>query len=317
MRDKSRWTEADIPSQAGRTALITGANTGLGFMTALALARSGARVFLGCRDLRRGAEAGEAVGAAATGPEPELIEIDLADQACISRAAQELDSRTDQLHLLVNNAGVASSRARTADGHDIHFGVNHLGAFALTARVLPVLLRAADSRVVTVSSLVHWVGRIRWDDLGWDRGRYPALRAYASSKLANLLFATELDRRAKASGTGLRSVAAHPGITRTSLGRQMGALQAPMIDLAGKLFGQPDVAIGVLPQLRAATDPRLRGGEYIGPGGACGIRGAPGEARRSRVARDPGAAARLWQVSEALTGTPFRWKTPNETRQQA
>lgn len=207
-----RWTAADIPDQTGKTAVITGANSGLGLRTAEALAAAGARVVLACRNEIKAAAAVEAVAAVATGPKPEVLPLDLADLTSVRRAADHVDVSVGVVDLLVNNAGVmAVPRSRTADGFDAQFGTNHLGHFALTGAILPALLRAPAPRVVTVSSLAAWGGVINPVDPNWRR-LYLRWPAYSQSKLANLMFTAELDRRARAAGTTLTAVAAAPGL---------------------------------------------------------------------------------------------------------
>jgi NAD(P)-dependent dehydrogenase (short-subunit alcohol dehydrogenase family) len=305
------WGTADIPDQSGRTALVTGANSGLGLRTAEALAAAGARVLLGCRNPVKAAEALEAVKAVAAGPAPEAIDLDLADLASVSAAAAAVDGNVDQLDLLVNNAGVmAIPLRRTADGFEMQFGTNHLGHFALTGGLLPALLRSPAPRVVNVSSNAHKYGSMRWDDLNWERGRYAKWRAYGQSKLANLLFSSELQRRAVADATRLLVASAHPGYAATHLmavGPRMS--RNPFASAAMRLsmlVAQPDAA-GALPQLYAATMPDVGPDEYFGPDGPMEFRGSPTRVERSRAASDLAAGARLWRRSEELTGVTYPW----------
>lgn len=311
------WSIDDIPDQTGRTALVTGANSGLGYRTAVVLARRGARVLLGCRDAERGRAAAERVRAeVATAPhgqgrtgdagrEAAEIVLDLADLGSVSKAAVEARERTaDRIDLLVNNAGVmATPPRRTADGFELQIGTNHLGHAALTWLLAPAL--RAGARVVTLSSLAHRGGGLALDDLHFDRRRYNPTTAYSASKLANLLFALELDRRARADGRDLVSVAAHPGLTDTELApnsaRMRSSLIAPVVAMGNKLITQ-GVASGALPQLYAATAPDVRGGDYIGPSWLGETRGAPARARLSTAARDPEAARLLWQHTADLVG---------------
>jgi NAD(P)-dependent dehydrogenase (short-subunit alcohol dehydrogenase family) len=298
---------SSIPSQTGRTVVITGANSGLGLRSALVLAASGATVVLACRDRDRGRGSGalEQVRSVATAADPLLVTLDLADLRSVRSGAGEIAEQVGSVDVLMNNAAVmALPPTRSADGYEAHLAINHLGHFALTLRLLPTLLRARAPRVVVVASHSNWTGRMRWDDLHWERGRYRPWLVYSQSKLANLLFMLELDRRARAAGVGLTSVAAHPGGARTNLaGGVEGTLRRPLYRFSARLL-RSDVA-GVMPQLVAATDPGLAGGSYLGPQRWAGFAGPPGPARLSGRARDLEAARRLWEISEELTGERF------------
>ncbi len=304
------WTAEQIPDQTGRTVLVTGANSGLGYHTSMELARRGARVMMTARDLGRGEAALAKIRAAAPGAKVELLSLDLADLSSIDTAAAEVATRTDRLDGLVNNAGVMAIPYRqTLDGFEMQLGTNHLGHFALTGRLLPLLLAAPASRVVTVSSALHRrVGGINFDDPQGSRA-YDKWVAYGQSKLANLLFAAELDRRASSAGVPLMSVAAHPGYASTNLqrvGPQMegNRLRAAFMSVANRVVAQSDAA-GALPSLYAATMPDVAGGAYYGPGGLREMRGHPTLVGRSAAAQDAAAAARLWAVSAELTGVTY------------
>jgi NAD(P)-dependent dehydrogenase (short-subunit alcohol dehydrogenase family) len=307
----ARWTVEEMPDQAGRTVLITGANSGLGLRSAEALAAKGARVLMACRNEAKGADACDQVAAGATGPAPEVVALDLADLSSVRACAEKVAASVDRLDVLMNNAGVmAVPLGRTADGFEMQFGVNHLGHFALTGLLLPVLRRAERPRVVTVGSNVHRTGRINWDDLAAERG-YRRWPAYSQSKLANLLFANELDRRARQAGSGLVSVAAHPGYAATHLlsagSEQAGRrLTGWVMSAASRLFAQSD-AMGALPQIYAATAPDVEGGQYFGPDRLFEMRCHPQKVTSSAAARDPESGRRLWQVSEDLTGVAYTW----------
>ena len=298
------WEAGDIPDQTGRTALVTGANSGLGLVTARELARRGASVVLACRNLTKGREALAEIGRVASAAEPALEELDLASLASVRSFAERCTATHDRLDLLINNAGVmAPPRQRTADGFELQFGTNHLGHFALTGLLLPAMQGRDDARVVTLSSNAHKFGRIAFDNLNGDR-RYFRWSAYGQSKLANLLFALELNRRLRASGSTVKSLAAHPGYSATNL--QSAA--APLVDrlvmkASNALIAQSD-EMGALPPLFAATEPGLEGGTYVGPDGHGEHRGHPSIVNPNRAARDEGAARRLWEVSEELTGVP-------------
>lgn len=302
------WTAADIPDQRSRTILVTGANSGLGLRSAEALAAKGALVLMACRDAGRAATAREQVAALAAGPPPEVVPLDLASLASVQEAAEAVVARAGHLDVLLNNAGImAVARGRTADGFERQIGTNHLGHFALTGRLLPALLAAPDPRVVTVSSMAHRMGRLDVDDLSFDRRRYSRWGAYGQSKLANLLFTSELARRASAAGSGLTAVAAHPGyaatnLTTGTLGR-LGFLR-PVVQLGDRLAGQPD-HLGALPQLYAATMPDVAADDYWGPDGAGERAGQPTRVGRRPAARDDAAARALWERSEELTGVTY------------
>ncbi|MFP3942337.1 MAG: oxidoreductase [Alphaproteobacteria bacterium] len=303
------WTAADMPPLGGKVFLVTGATGGLGFETVKALAMKGARVLMACRNVRAGERACRIAQALAPETRVEVVPLDLADLDSVRACADAVLAEHTALDGLINNAGVMAVPYRqTKDGFEMQFGVNHLGHFALTGRLLPALLRAAAARVVTVSSLAHRRGRRHFD--GPDRERpYDRWRAYADSKLANLLFAFELERRFRASGAGAMSLAAHPGYAATGLQRQDPHRAGPawgtwIASLGNALLAQP-AEQGALPLLRAATDPAARGGEYYGPGGRLELRGAPVPVRASARAHDEEAAERLWEVSERLTGVVY------------
>jgi NAD(P)-dependent dehydrogenase (short-subunit alcohol dehydrogenase family) len=287
----SRWTAADIPSQTGRTAVVTGANSGLGLATARELARAGASVVLAVRNLERGAQAAESIEGDVT-----VRQLHLADLASVRAFA---DGWTGDLDVLVNNAGIMMVPAgRTADGFELQFGTNHLGHFALTNLLLPHV----TDRVVTVSSGLHRSGVIDLDDLNWQRRAYNATGAYGQSKLANLLFTLELQRRLTAAGSPVRALAAHPGYSATNLqGRTGNRVADGGMRLANLVIAQSD-ARGALPTLAAATRD-LPGGSYLGPDGFQEMRGYPVLVGRSAAAGDPELARRLWEASVELTGT--------------
>jgi NAD(P)-dependent dehydrogenase (short-subunit alcohol dehydrogenase family) len=299
----AKWTAADIPNQTGRVAVITGANTGLGYETALALAEHGARVVLAVRNLDKGKDAVARITAQSPGAEVALQELDLTSLESIRAAAEQLRSEHDRIDLLINNAGVMwTPKSTTKDGFELQFGTNHLGHFAFTGLLLDRLLPVAGSRVVTVSSMGHRIrAAIHFDDLQWERG-YSRVGAYGQAKLANLLFTYELQRRLAPRGTTI-AVAAHPGGSRTELTRNLPAVFARLSPAIEPLFQGADM--GALPTLRAATDPGVLGGQYYGPDGFGEQRGYPKVVASNDKSHDVDVQRRLWAVSEELTGVVY------------
>jgi len=296
-----------MPDQSGRTVVITGANSGLGFEAASAFARKGAHVVMACRDLDRGRAARDEIRASVTDPSLSVLELDLASLASIRSFVDAVEGAHDALHALCNNAGLmAIPRRETEDGFEMQFGVNHLGHFALTGLLLD-RLRATEgeTRVVTQSSGLHQNGAVDFDDLHGERA-YDRWDAYAQSKLANLLFAYELDRRLRATDASVTSVGCHPGYADTGLQRRGPEMMGSRLRLWGMKLANAVVAQsaqqGALPLLYAATHPEIAGGEYIGPGGLMNMRGAPVPQDSSERSADEDRAARLWDVSEDLTG---------------
>ena len=305
-----KWTAEQIPSQTGKVALVTGANSGIGYQAAVELARHGAHVLLGCRNEAKALAALERLQREAPGASAEIVELDMASLASIRSFAAAFTARNIPLDLLINNAGVMAlpTRELTVDGFERQFGTNHLGHFALTGLLVPPLLAAPAPRVVTVSSLAHRNGKVEFDNLqsersyggkGWD--------AYNASKLENLLFAKELDRRSRAASSRLLSLAVHPGVSTTSIfvnGPGTLSLKAIMVKLLAPMLMQNDEA-GALPTLYAATSPNAKGGEYIGPDGFGQLKGAPVVEQPRPQALDVAVGEKLWAVSEELTGVVF------------
>jgi NAD(P)-dependent dehydrogenase (short-subunit alcohol dehydrogenase family) len=304
----TRWTAADVPDQRGRTAVVTGANSGIGFETAKVLAARGARVLLACRDERKAAEAVAAIVAAAPAAEVEVVPLDLGSLRSVREAAEKIRSAVHRIDLLVNNAGLMwPPRGATRYGFELQFGINHLGHFAFTGLLLDRILDVPGSRVVTVSSLGHRQGGIYFDDFNFERRGYRRVPAYGQSKLANLMFSYHLQRLLAQAESPAVSVAAHPGGVPTPLDRHV-PFPARLVLKAGLVFvGQKDAATGALPTLRAATDPRARGGEYYGPDGRGETKGYPKLVESSPASHDEDAQLRLWQESERLTGVAFRF----------
>jgi len=295
----TNWTTTDIPDQTGRTAVITGSNTGLGYETAAALAAKGAHVVLAVRNVDKGNDAAARIGDQTPGASVAVAELDLTSLDSIRAAAEALRSEHDTIDLLVNNAGVMMTpKATTKDGFELQFGTNHLGHFAFTGLLLDRLLPVAGSRVVTVSSMGHRLGRIDFDDLQSERS-YSRTGAYGRSKLANLLFTYELQRRLI--GAQTIAVAAHPGSSSSELSRNV----PKFVQSAFRPLELQDAAMGALPTLRAATDPSTLGGQYYGPGGLVGMRGYPKVVSSNDRSHDANAQTRLWTVSEELTGVTF------------
>lgn len=303
------WDTSAIPDQRDRLAVITGATSGIGYEAAQALAGKGAQVILAVRSEARGAASAGRIRTAYPQAQVEVLPLDLADLSSVRRFAAEFLGRNMPLPLLINNAGVmALPYRRTVDGFELQFGTNHLGHFALTGLLLPAILAAPQARVVTVSSGAHTPGRIAFDNLDGARG-YQRWVAYAQSKLANLLFAYELQRRFAAAGAGAISLACHPGYANTELqaaGPRMdgSALGARLAQAMNRIFAQ-SAAMGALPTLYAATAPEAYGGDYIGPMELGGMRGAPGRQLSSTRSYDPALAQQLWEVSERLTGVHY------------
>ena len=294
------FTARDVPDQRGRTALVTGANTGLGFWTAVHLARAGARVLIGSRSADRGAAALRRLQDEAPRSDADVLQLDLSSLAAVEDAAGRLRESEDRLDLLVNNAGVMMPPyGTTADGFELQLGVNHLGHFALTGHLLPLLADTPDARVVTVSSIAHRDAEVFFDDLQAGGG-YDAGARYGQSKLANLLFTFELDRRLRAAGSPIRAVAAHPGIARTELGRHFPGPVRLLLPVVGLVLNSAEQ--GAWPSLMAATSPAVNGGDYVGPSRFREMSGPAGPAASSATANDQDVQRRLWDVSVELTG---------------
>jgi NAD(P)-dependent dehydrogenase (short-subunit alcohol dehydrogenase family) len=303
----SEWTEADIPDQSGRTVLITGANSGLGLRSAKVLAAKGAHVLLACRSRERGEQAIRAIGGGT------LVPLDLADLGSVRLAATAVRELTgDRLDVLMNNAAVmAPPRTHTKDGFELQFGTNHLGHAALTWLLMPALRGAGDARVVTLSSLAVRGARLDLNDPNFERQPYRASLGYSRSKLANQVFAIELDRRLRAAEEGVVSVAAHPGYATTGLISAMGrSYPNPLLRvaiettdrLARALRVGQDVRLAARVQLFAATAPQVNGGDYIGPGGIGQLRGRPTFVSPASQALDRRTGTALWELTAKLTG---------------
>lgn len=301
----SHWTTEAIPDLHGYTVLVTGANSGLGLETTRALATKGAHVVMACRNMEKGRAAQASLEESIPGASLSLMQLDLASLAGVRDFAERLQAHHSQLHLLFNNAGVmAIPYRRTKDGFEWQFGTNHLGHFALTGLVLPTLLATPKSRVITTSSLAQVMGKIEFDNLNSERS-YSRWSAYGKSKLANAMFAFELQRRLSRAGVETISVCAHPGYAATNLQTTSATESAAAIErLLYSFFRGQSAAMGALPQLYAAISPSISGGEYIGPDRFLG-RGYPKQARAIKRAYDEQVAAKLWDVSVEMTRVDY------------
>jgi len=312
---RTTTNDIDIPDQTGTLAVVTGANSGIGFGVSQRLAAAGAMVILAVRNRDKGNQAAQAIRADSPGAQVVVEQLDLASLASVEAFAARLLTRDQPINTLINNAGIMTPPTRhiTTDGFELQLGTNYLGHFALTGRLLPLLRKAGSARVVTLSSLTNRIGAINFDDLQSEHS-YRSQRAYGQSKLATLLFAMELNRRSVRSGWGIRSNAAHPGATLTNLqttGPTLGRGSSTLLERLGMRLTRmipgfwQEIAQGALPTLYAATSPLALGGGYYGPGGFAELTGMPAVARIPRRARNEQTAQRLWQVSEQLTSVSF------------
>jgi NAD(P)-dependent dehydrogenase (short-subunit alcohol dehydrogenase family) len=309
MPDQKAWTSNDIPDLSGKTIVVTGGNSGIGYEAALEFARKRAKVILACRDLGKARTAAAQIVASAPTADVEVMALDLSNLASIRGFADAFHMRHQALDVLCNNAGVMAIPYRlTADGFEMQFGTNHLGHFALTGLLLDRLLTTKGARVVNVSSTGHRFGKIRFDDLQWRNG-YSKWRAYGQSKLANLLFTLELQRRVDAAGAKLLSVACHPGYAATNLQavgpRMQGSSIMEYLTEVGNKYLAQSAAMGAEPTEYAAVSPEVHGGDYIGPSGFAEQHGHPKKVGRSAAARDAASARKLWDVSEKLTDVHY------------
>ena len=300
------WTEKDVPDESGRVAIVTGSNTGLGYDTARVLAARGARVVMAVRDTAKGDAAAARIRELSPGAEVTVHALDLGSLASVRAAAAELAAAHPRIDLLINNAGVMyPPKQTTADGFELQFGTNHLGHFALTGLLLKNLLGVDGSRVVAVASIAHNIrAKIDFADLQWETRRYERVASYGQSKLANLMFTYDLQRRLAAAKAKTIAVAAHPGVAATELVRHVPGAGLPGVSwLSGRLLNTSE--LGALPTLRAATDPAVRGGQYYGPDGFRELRGYPKLVTSSAQSHDSAVQERLWSVSEELTGVTY------------
>jgi hypothetical protein len=300
------WTETDVPDESGRVAIVTGSNTGLGYDTARVLAARGAQVVMAVRDTAKGEAAAARIRGITPRADVTVHKLDLGSLDSVRTASAELAAAYPRIDLLINNAGVMyPPKQSTADGFELQFGTNHLGHFALTGLLLKNLLSVDGSRVVAVASIAHKIrAKIDFADLQWEHRRYDRVAAYGQSKLANLMFAYDLQRRLSAANAKTISVAAHPGVAATELVRHVPGASLPGVSwLSGRLLNTSE--LGALPTLRAATDPAVRGGQYWGPDGFRELRGYPKLVDSSTQSHDTAIQDRLWTVSEELTGVTY------------
>lgn len=301
------WTKEDIPSQEGKIVIVTGGNSGLGFASAFALAEKGATVVLACRDTRKGNIAYNNIKLKFPKSQVEMMKLDLAKRSSIEEFVENFQKKYKHLHILMNNAGVmATPQQKTKEGYEYQFGINHLGHFILTGLLLPMLQNTPESRIINLASLAAQSGRIYFEDIMHEK-KYVPFRMYAQTKLAVLLFSLELNKRLFAAGSHVKSIAAHPGGSKTNLGE--GAKMNPLFKMffsgiLSNLFMQP-AERGALPQLYAATSPDAEGGEYYGPNGWRELKGFPTKINLPASAQDEAVWEKLWEVSKELTNLDF------------
>jgi NAD(P)-dependent dehydrogenase (short-subunit alcohol dehydrogenase family) len=299
------WNAENIPDQKGKVVIVTGSSSGIGYEAARVLANKNAEVIIAVRNLDKGNAAAERIDEQNKNADIRVMHLDLADLASIKSFTEEFKSKYSRLDRMINNAGVMiPPYSKTANGFELQFGTNHLGHFALTGQLLNVLAKTAGSRIVNVSSSAHRWGNINFDDLSWEKRRYRAWNAYGDSKIANLYFTSELDRRLKKDGLNIIVTACHPGWTATELQRHTDYFG--IAGILNSLFAQ-DISMGALPTLRAAFDNDSKGGEFYGPGGFLGMWGYPVEAESNNLSKDAAIAERLWKVSEDSTGVRFEF----------
>lgn len=296
----NKWTTDNIPDQSGRQVIITGANSGIGFEAAKALAAKGANVTLAVRSLDKGEAAKAAILKEVSSAKLNLAQLDLASLSSVKAFAAGYAKDHASLDLLINNAGImVPPYSKTEDGFESQMGTNHFGHFSLTAQLFALLAKTPGSRIVNVSSNAHKMGKLNFDDLQWESRKYQSWKAYGDSKLANLYFTFELQRRMKTAGLDILATAAHPGLTETNLAK------SAVMRFFNSLIAQPG-PMGALPTLMAATEPTAQSGDYFGPAGMAGWKGYPKRVLTTELAHDEGIAARLWEISEKLTGQTFQ-----------
>lgn len=298
--DNNKWDANDIPEQRGKVVIVTGSSSGIGFETARVLASKGALVILAVRNLTKGNNAIDRIKTQFKNCEVSIMELNLADLGSIKNFAENFKKNFSRLDLLINNAGVMiPPYSKTADGFELQFGTNHLGHFALTGLLMDLIKNTKDSRIINVSSGAHRTGNLNFEDLNWEKRKYKPWRAYGDSKIANLYFTYELQRRYDNSDPGIIAAASHPGWTATDLQRYSGIFR-----FFNPFFAQKP-AMGALPTLYAATAPHVKSGDFFGPGGWQEWRGYPKKVESNKLSHDKNIAAQLWNISEELTGIKF------------
>ena len=296
------WTAKNIPNQKGKVVIVTGSSSGIGYEAARVLANKEATVIIAVRSLDKGNKAVEKILGQNKDADVKVMQLDLADLKSVKNFAENFKKNYPRLDLLINNAGVMiPPYSKTVDGFELQFGTNHLGHFALTAQLLEVLVKTKDARIVNVSSGAHKVGNINFDDLTWEKRSYSSWRAYGDSKIANLYFTYELNKKLKENNLNVIATAAHPGYTATQLQRNMG-----IFEFLNNIFAQ-NISMGALPTLRAATEDSLKGAEYFGPNGLMEMWGFPVRVESNTLSKDEAIAKKLWKVSEELTGVKFEF----------
>lgn len=297
---KNKWTSANIPDQSGRIVVVTGSSSGIGYEAARVLAEKNAKVIIAVRNQQKGEKAVNKIKAEHSNADVSVMILDLADLSSVKKFVDEYKNKFDRLDLLINNAGVMMPPySKTKDGFELQMGTNHFGHFSLTLQLLDVIEKTADSRIINISSMMHNYGNIDLEDINWEKRPYNKSRAYADSKIANLYFTYELAKKLSDKGSRVKVVAAHPGWTATDLQRHSGVFGFLNPIFAMKMWQ------GALPTLRAAVDPEAKSGDYFGPDGWQEWRGYPVKVSSNALSKDKDMAARLWAVSEELTGTQY------------
>ena len=300
MKSNNKWDSQDIPDQKGRIAIVTGSSSGIGYETVRVLANKNATVIIAVRNLQKGNAALDQIKEQNVSADVGIMEIDLTDLQSIHNFAENFKKKYNRLDLLINNAGVMMPPyCKTADGFELQFGTNHLGHFALTGLLMDLLKKTSNSRIVNVSSGAHHYGNLDFDDLAWEKRDYKPMKAYGDSKIANIYFTCELQRKLESNGNEVIATAAHPGWTATELQRYAGFFSFMNPYLA------QDISMGALPTLYAAAAPDVKSGEYFGPSGFMEMRGYPKKVKSNKLSQDREIAKKLWDVSEALTGVKY------------